>query len=80
MKPSERAKQLGFKTLREAARILKVSHKTLEAKYKTDPKKFDDLLIGAKHKLTMLQIDFYRDCADRQGVTFEQWLKEMWEI
>lgn len=80
MKPSERAKQLGFKTLREAAKVLKVSHKTLEAKHKTDPVKFDDMLIGAKHKLTLMQVDFYRECSQRAGITFEQWLAEKDEI
>ena len=73
MKPSEKAKQLGFKSLLQVAEIIGVSESTLIRCNKNDSKKFDDYLIGAKYKLTLAEIDFYRECAGMQGVTFKEW-------
>lgn len=80
MKPSERAKQLGFKTLKDAAKILGVTSKMLEKNFKANPKKFDDLLIGAKHKLTMYEVEFFKECSEKSGMKFEDWLNKKDEI
>ena len=80
MKPSEKAKALGFKSLLQVAQIIGVSETTLIRCNQNNPKKFDDYLIGAKHKLCLAEIDFYRECASEQGISFEQWWKSRGEF
>lgn len=79
MKPSEKAKKIGFKSLKQVARILGVTEQTVINKSK-DAEYFDDLLIGAKQKLSLAQIEFYKDCATKADMTFDQWLSEKDEI
>jgi predicted alpha/beta-fold hydrolase len=75
MKPSEKAKKLGFKSLKQVAKILGVTEQTVFKKAKNN-KEFDNLLVGAKLKLSLAQIDFYRDCSARESITFEEWLSK----
>lgn len=79
MKPSEKAKKIGFKSLKQVAKILGVTEQTVINKSK-DEKGFDDLLIGAKHKLSLAEIEFYQDCAVREEMTFAKWLESKDEI
>ena len=78
MKPSEKAKKLGFKSLKQVAKILGVTEQTVINKSKQED--FDDVLIGAKHKLSMAEIEFYKECADRSGITFQEWFDRKDEI
>tara|TARA_R110002020_G_scaffold406811_1_gene616960 strand:- start:304 stop:546 length:243 start_codon:yes stop_codon:yes gene_type:complete len=80
MKPSEKAKRLGFKSLLQVAKIIGVSETTLIRCNQNNSKKFDDYLIGAKHKLCLAEIDFYRECADMEGVSFEEWWNSRGDI
>ena len=79
MKPSEKAKKIGFKSLKQVAKILGVTEQTVINKSK-DERGFDDLLIGAKHKLSLAEIEFYQDCAVRERITFAEWLDSKGEI
>lgn len=72
MKPSEKAKKLGFKSLKQVAKILGVTEQTVINKSKVEG--FDDLLVGAKEKLSLAEIEFYQDCAARESMSFTDWL------
>ena len=41
---------------------------------------FDDLLIGAKQKLSLAEIEFYQDCAARESMSFTEWMNKKDEI
>lgn len=79
MKPSERAKKIGFKSLKQLSMILEVTEQTVINKSK-NKEEFDILLIGAKHKLTIAEIEFYQECAERENLSFNEWFKRRNEI
>jgi len=79
MKPSQKAKKIGFKSLKQLAMILDVTEQTVINKSKSN-EEFDILLIGAKHKLTIAEIEFYQECAERENLSFNEWFKRRNEI
>ena len=66
-------KKLGFKNVDQVCKVLNIERSTLYKAQKNDVTRFNDMLIGAKQKLTLAEIDFYRECADQVGITFQEW-------
>ena len=73
-------KKIGFKDVQQVCKVLGVDRQMLYRAHKNDRKRFDDLLIGAKQKLSLAEIDFYRECADQAGVTFQDWFDSKGDI